>query len=252
MRGFDIREWKALDWAGFASLIALVLIPTINAGMKDYPEFAARMPAFVSWPYLPVPLMLFLIGVIALRSMERATPQQAQRSLLPPQEKPKKTKGPVGVRPSMVGPFRISDEPRFSDFKLLPISYEIELNAPLPYVQAHFYAISFLSQEVAITQVKLSLRLNNFPVLEFIPLVQDDFLLDPKSTPIVTCRRNLTDSELRVIPKKSLRESASFELYAKAADSDTTYSYGPVSSMVINGSVNSPPPPEEPRPSKRV
>jgi hypothetical protein len=116
MRGFDIREWKALDWAGLASIIALALLPSINAGMKDYPAFAALMPAFISWPYLPVPLVLFVLVVIAIRSREPRTPRESAQT--------------HGLETRSQLPLPVQFEPP-SEFKLLPISYSIDLTAQL-------------------------------------------------------------------------------------------------------------------------
>lgn len=228
MRGFDIREWKALDWAGFASLIALTLIPTINAGMKDYPEFAARMPAFISWPYLPVPLLLFLFGVIAIRSLERKTPQPPQqtqnadeaKSLLPPRAFPKQ---------------------RFhapTDFFVLPRSVTVELLGQPPEVQAQFYVVSFVPRPIKLIDVELSVRVNSLPRLDDVTCRQKDLLIDPKEYEVIVCRRQLTNAESGYQWKAGRASNADFQLTAKATDGEKTFTYGPVADMVIEGWVN--------------
>ncbi len=213
MRGLDVREWKALDWAGAAGLIAAALVPAINAGLKDAPALASQVPVsvtvFLSWPYLASVLLLIPLGVIVYRLKDKAPAKvaTAQRPTRP-----------------IVEPFQIAFEPP-SDFKLLPQQYSVELAAQLPYVEVCFFVVLF-----------------GAAALESIPLLQDDFQVHPKDAPMVFCRRNLTDSEIRNLPWRAGRGSGSFELLAKATDGDKTLSYGPVSSMAIDGWVNAPPP----------
>jgi len=230
MRGLDVREWKALDWAGAAGLIAAALVPAINAGLKYAPALASQVPVsvtvFLSWPYLASVLLLIPLGVIVYRLKDKAPAKvaTAQRPTRP-----------------IVEPFQIAFEPP-SDFKLLPQQYSVELAAQLPYVEVCFFVVSFLPHPITLSQVKLSLRLFGAAALESIPLLQDDFQVHPKDAPMVFCRRNLTDSEIRNLPWRAGRGSGSFELLAKATDGDKTLSYGPVSSMAIDGWVNAPPP----------
>ncbi len=134
-------------------------------------------------------------------------------------------------------PQRFPLEP-LSQFKLLPQHYSVELSAQLPYVEASFFVVNFLSRAITLTEVKLSLRLLGASPIEAIPLVLHDFRIEPKDTPIVVCRRNLSDSELRNLPWRAGRESGSFELVAKAMDDNKTLSYGPVSSRFIEGWIN--------------
>jgi hypothetical protein len=141
----------------------------------------------------------------------------------------------------MVGPFQIVNDPP-ADFRLLPVHYSVDLAVPLPYVQASFYAVSFLPHGINLTQAKLSLRLFGAAAIEAIPPLAEDFPIDAKYAPIVVFRRNLTDSEIRNLPWRAGQETGSFELSAKATDGEKTFTYGPVSSMVIEGWVKMPTP----------
>ena len=229
MRGLDIKNWGLWEWIAAASVFLAALIVALDAGLKDAPALAAEMPALLRssiWPYTPLALLLIAFGVAFFRAREKSMPMKGDEMRM-------------GVSPRMVGPFQISHEPP-SNIRLLPLNFTINFAAPLPYVEVCFYVVHFVPRALVLTQVKLSLRVQSAPAIELIPLVQDDIRIEPNSTPIVTCRRNLTDSELRVLPKKTGRESASFELFAKAADGDKTLTYGPVGSMVIEGWVSAP------------
>jgi hypothetical protein len=151
----------------------------------------------------------------------------------------------------MVGPFQIvKDEP--ADFRLLPIQYSVDLTAPLPYVQALFYAVNFLPQGITLTRAKLSLRLFGAAPLEAIDLVNEDFPMDAKFARIVVFRRNLTDPEIRNLPWRVGQEAGSFELSAKATDGDESFSYV-VNSQAIEGSVKKlDAPPEKPARRERI
>src|SRR5947209_6863987 len=46
-----------------------------------------------------------------------------------------------------------------SQFKLLPQHYSVELSAQLPYVEARFFVVNFLSRAITLTDVRVSLRL---------------------------------------------------------------------------------------------
>jgi hypothetical protein len=221
MKGIDVRAWSFLDWTGALCFAAGALIPAINAALKDLPDIASRMPAFFSWVYLPPALILVTFGVILYRQFE----------------KPRQT--PYEVRSTVRSHLfpHVQFEPP-SDFKLLPQQYVAELTAQLPYIEARFFVVSFLSSPIILDEVKLSLRLFGSVPLESIPLIHHEWQVEPKDAPIVVCRRNLTDSELRNLPWTAGRESGSFELFAKARHNDRTITYGPISSMVIEGWVN--------------
>jgi hypothetical protein len=125
-----------------------------------------------------------------------------------------------------------------SDFQVRPIGFTAHLAQPIPYVEARFWVINYLDRPLILTQLKLaSLHLSGVS-LEHIPLVQEDCELPPKTSTYIICRRNLSDAEYRVLPKRTGWQIASFALTAKAFHKDREYKYGPVSSMVIDGWVN--------------
>lgn len=234
MRGFDIREWKALDWAGFASLIVIVLIPTINAGLKDYPQFASLVPAFISWPYLPVPLALCVLGVIAVRSLEsnepKAPPPPADaeedqtKSLLPPPVFPQQRYHPSG------------------EFIVLPLYVTVNLLSQPPEVEARFYVCPFLPRRLKLVDIELSVRVNSLPNLEDVTFRQKEHVIEPKDYAVVICRRQLTDAEFAYAWQSGRASNADFHLRAIATDGAKTFIYGPVSSMTIEAWVNGPKP----------
>ena len=129
-------------------------------------------------------------------------------------------------------------EPRW-DFEVRPITFTIELNHQLPFVEARFYAINYLRRPVRLAEVKLtSLQPSGGPVLEHLPLVQEDCPIDATATQFITCRRNLSDAEARALSMRSGPETASFALVAKAKSGKREYKYGPVASRWIEGRVN--------------
>jgi hypothetical protein len=231
MRGLDIKNWGLWDWIGAACLVVAALILALDAALEDAPTLAAMMPAFFSgriWAYMPLALVLIAATILIFRARQKNVTAGGDDVR-------------AGVSPRIVGPFQVSFEPP-SKFRLLPLDFTINFTSQIPYVEVRFYAIHFLPRMLVLTHLKLSLRVDTIP-LELIPLVQDDLRLEPASTPIVVCRRNLTDSELRIMQKKAGRENASFELFAKAMDGAKALAYGPVSSKVIEGWIYAPAPP---------
>src|SRR5438876_11648081 len=115
MKGLNIREWSFLDWTGALCFAASALIPAINAAVKDAPDIASKVPAFFSWVYLPLTLILVTFCIILYRQFEK------------PPQKPYEVHN--GLRARLVP--KIQFEPP-SDFKLLPQQYVAELTAQLP------------------------------------------------------------------------------------------------------------------------
>jgi hypothetical protein len=234
LRGLDVKQWGLLDWIGVASFVIAALIPALNAALKDAPAVADKMPPFLSWAYLPLALMLITFAVILYRLFAEPRPVgEIQHSEGAPAR-------PV-LRGPIVGPFQIVNDPP-AEFRLLPIHYSVDLAVPLPYVQAMFYGVNFLVAPITLTHARFSLRLFGAAPLEAIPLINEDFVIDSKFAPIVVFRRNLTDSEIRNLPWRPGRETASFELSAKATTGERTLAYV-VRAMVMEGWVNGPPHP---------
>ena len=223
MKGINIKEWSLLDWTGALCFVAGALIPAINAALKDAPEISAKAPAFLSWAYLPPVLILITFGVILFRQFEKVPRKADEASIdLPLRAFPK-----VRYKPE-------------SDFALLPQHFTVDLVAQFPHIEVRFFAVSFLPRSIKLIEVNLSLQLYSVAPLEDITFRQKDSQVDPKSYEVVTCRRNLTDPERTTLPWQTGRVTASFQLSAKATDGNKTLSYGPVSSMVIDGWVNVP------------
>lgn len=231
MRGLDITKWSLLDWTAAACFLLGALVVTLNAALRDAPALTADLPQFIkggALDYLALPLVL--VGFVLLFVRAKARPEKAEAGS-------KRASTPENW-PQIVGPFSLP-EPTF-DFKLLPVSFVVDLTAPLPCVEARFYAVNFLDYRITLQHTRFTLRVGSAPPLEEIPLVAHELTLDPKVSPMVTFRRNLSDAETRNLPWRDGRQNASFELYAKATAGDKTHSYGPVGSMSIDGWVNKP------------
>jgi len=129
------------------------------------------------------------------------------------------------------------------NFELCPISFMIDLTQTVPNVEARFYAINYLDRKLILSAAPaMRLYLSTGPSLDPIPLVQE-FQLAPKSSFMVFYRRNLLDSEARAISqeKRPYPLTASFSMIARAKSGRREYTYGPVSSMWIEGWINKPP-----------
>lgn len=236
MRPWDLKNWSIWDWIGVASLVLGALVLALNTALKDAPVLASNLPDFLGsslWGYIPLLLLLFGLLVILVRAKLSTPPIVAERNT------------GLGVDT----PFQMGFEPP-TEFKLLPQHFTVDLTAQLPYVEARFFVVSFLVQPIVLTNVKLTLRVLNSSPLEAIPLLQDDFRVQPKDARIVVFRRNLTDPEIRNLPWRGGWESGSFELFAKATARDKTLTYGPVGSMAIDGMVRMAAP--QPPPRERI
>lgn len=223
MSGLNIKTWALWDWVGVVSILVAAIILALNAALKEAPVLASNMSGLLDsavWAYLPLVLIVVFVIAAVMHSRAQIAP------------KPKEA-----FTPDELEQLRYAGRPVF---RLVPQYFTVELVAQLPYVEARFFVVNFLPRPTILTQAKFSLQLYSAPALEMIPLSQDDLLLHPHEALIVTFRRNLSDSELRALPWQAGRTSASFQLSAKAQDGDKAHSYGPVSSMVIDGWVNVP------------
>ena len=126
------------------------------------------------------------------------------------------------------------------DFEVRPIGFNINLTEQLPFVEVRFYLINYLTRPLVLAEVKVAfLHLSAGPILEHVPLVQEDFHIGAKTTELVTCRRNLMDEEVRaLLGQRNGLHTASFALVAKARYKQREYKYGPVASLGIEGWVD--------------
>jgi hypothetical protein len=221
MKGLDTDHWSLWDWIGAVCITLGAVAMAVNQLFKDLPALYAHTPEFFGsawWSYAPSILLSIGFGRVAYRKFHKAE---------------KATQKPR----TALGMFQTTFEPP-SDFKLLPQQYWVDLSAPLPYVEARFFVVNYLPRAITLTQVRLSLRLFAAVPIEAIPLVNEDFEVQPKDASLIFCRRNLTDSELSNLPWRAGRDSGSFELRAKANDGDNVLSYAPMGALVIDGWVN--------------
>ena len=128
------------------------------------------------------------------------------------------------------------------NFELRPISFMVDLVQSVPFVELRYYAINHLNRQLTLTEAKVTqFRLSGGMSIEQIPIVQE-FSVLPRTSFVVYFRRNLIDSEARVLMQEKipLPGNGSFSLTAKAKCGRREYTYGPVSSMWIEGWVNKP------------
>ena len=123
------------------------------------------------------------------------------------------------------------------EFEVRPIGYTINLTEQLPFVEVRFYLINYLTRPLVLAEVKVAfLHLSAGPILEHVPLVQEDFHTGAKTTEVVTCRRTLMDEEVRaLLGQRNGLHTASIALVAKARCRKREYKYGPVASLGIEG-----------------
>lgn len=70
-----------------------------------------------------------------------------------------------------------------------------------------------------------------------IALSRGNIAIPAHESVILTCYRNLIDSEIRSLTSEKKYQSGTFEMSAKAIKKNSEYSYGPISSMSIEGKV---------------
>jgi len=126
------------------------------------------------------------------------------------------------------------------DFEVRPVGFIVNLTEQLPFVEVRFYLINYLRRPLVLAEVKVAfLHLSAGPILEHVPLVQEDFPIGPKTAELVTCRRNLMDEEVRaLLRQRNGLHIASLALVAKARYRQREYKYGPVASPTIEGWVD--------------
>ena len=131
-------------------------------------------------------------------------------------------------------------EPK-QDFEVRPVGFVIELAAQLPYVEIRVHAINYLSRPLTLAEVKISpLSLYGVPDISHVPLAEEDILVPARSTQMVVCRRNLTDTEARALRQLTGKHTGSCSLVAKCTCKRREHRYGPVSGMRIEGRINRP------------
>ena len=124
------------------------------------------------------------------------------------------------------------------DFEIRPVTFSIDLLQAIPSVELRYYAINHLSCDLMLHEIKITrFQLSGGPTIEQIPLLQD-FLIPPKNTVMVVCRRNLLDSEARAVVGTISSKVGSFSLVARAKHGRREYTYGPVTSIWIEGWIN--------------
>ena len=226
MNGLDLKTWKLWDWIGAAVLFVAAIIPALNTALKDAPAVTSYMPGLLDssfWTFGPLALLVLFAIIAAIRSWTQHSPE-----------------GKAAFSPTEMESIRYSGRARF---RLVPQYFSVSLHGPLPYVEARFFAINFLPRRIYMTQGKLSMQIESAAPLELIPLAYDDLPIEPFEATLVVFRRNLSDAEKLNLPWRDGRNSASYELVTKAQDGAETLSFGPVSSMAIDGWVYVPPKP---------
>jgi hypothetical protein len=127
-----------------------------------------------------------------------------------------------------------------SGLELLPVSFEVSLNAQVPYVTITFHAVNYTSRPLLLDSGKtLQLSLGGGPVLDEIALVGESELL-PRASRLVYFRRNLADSEARAVARNTSYPSpaASVAVVARAVARGRQVKYGPCYALAIAGAIS--------------
>jgi len=125
----------------------------------------------------------------------------------------------------------------FHDIEMLPRGYRIDLLQQVPFVEVEFYAINYLKKPITLFEATIAkLQFSGGPAIESIPLSRE-ITIPAHNTWPVSCRRILHDSEARALSGDLKLRSASYEMAAKARHGRHQYTFGPVSSRVIDGEI---------------
>jgi hypothetical protein len=201
------------------------VLPALDVGLKFTRTLAEYMPHFMETALWRITPLLMLLGAAILyvrrdRQHGTAIKRDEAKSLLAPRQFPKQRYHPP------------------TEFLVLPLNLTVDLLGQPPEVQARFYVFSSLARPIKLIDVELSVRVNSLPNLEDVTCRQKDLLIDPKDYEVIVCRRQLTNAECGYSWKAGRASNADFHLTARATDGERTLTYGPISSMVIEGWVN--------------
>jgi hypothetical protein len=226
-----MRAWKFWDWTAYGALAVATFMTALDSALKNSPAVATFLPGpvdSVAWSFAPFVLILVATIILLVRaflptSHAWQTVKEETLSLLPPREVPR---------------VRFVSE---SEFAVLPLHFSVDLTAQIPTVEVRLYVVSFLPRPIQLTNIELSLQVSSMPAIEDITFRQKDLRVDPKEYEVVICRRQLTNAERDMPTWRDGRTSgSSFSLTARATDGEKPFTYGPVSSMVIEGWINKP------------
>jgi hypothetical protein len=127
-------------------------------------------------------------------------------------------------------------------FEIMPVAYTMDLQGVVPSIEVRLYAVNYTGRLMTLTELKITrLSIPDGPPLGDIGLLQE-FQLHPHRVTSVICRRNLADSEARVVPKYDalVRLVGSFSFVARAKDGRREYTFGPRVAQAIEGGINRP------------
>jgi hypothetical protein len=127
-------------------------------------------------------------------------------------------------------------------FEVRPLSFKIDLFKAPPFVEVELYAINYSRRRLTLTELEVThLSVAGCPPLEQIHLVQE-FLLEPRRSTLVSCRRHLADSEARSVtaPRVAMPVTGSVSLVARAKHAGREFTFGSVVAQRIEGGIQVP------------
>lgn len=130
--------------------------------------------------------------------------------------------------------------PPHAGLELLPLSFEVSLNAQVPYVSIGFYAVNYSRHRLLLDSARvLQLALGGGPSLDDVPLV-GEYDLEPRSSRLIYFRRNLADSEARIAGGNASypSPSGSVAIVAQAQHGRRSIKYGPYHALVVVGTIS--------------
>lgn len=107
--------------------------------------------------------------------------------------------------------------PPVEAFEILPFGFRIDLFHSPPSAEVELYVVNYTRKMLQLTELKLGLYASGAPGLSHLELVQE-FPLSPRRSMLVTCRRNLTDTEAKAItlPPNFMPVSGAVDFVARA------------------------------------
>lgn len=130
--------------------------------------------------------------------------------------------------------------PPHHGLELLPLYFDISLGGQIPTISIHSNAINYTRKPITLIAVIVShIGLPGGPTLDNV-LLSAEYELAPHTSMLITCRRNLMDSEARAITTSTSRTArgASVSLSGRGRSGRSEIGYGPVHNESIVGLYN--------------
>lgn len=122
-------------------------------------------------------------------------------------------------------------------YQLLPITFTIDLRPQIPQIEIWFYIVNYQAKEIVLERLNvINFHFYNGPLLSNIP-ISTEGSIKPKETRKVVCRRNLLDTEIRILENLTLDTPVHglLEVFAHSLIGKNKVSKQSINSVHING-----------------